>query len=254
MNRQDTMGIEELLLTLAKQEGIKKGNKEGRRQGIKEGRLEREAFFVRNLLTNTSFSDADIARLVEVKVRFVSRLRGEMQRCANAPHTDIANDDTISISLTSTFVQSNKPPMTPQKRLDQIEPLFAEMLAKQDETSAKVERVSAQVRQLTVTFVQVTTAQSDNIQFLLGKVQGLEQGQRTLEQGQQDLQSEMKQGFEQVRSEMKQDLEQVKEGLRAEMQQGFEQVNQRVEQVQQGLRAEMQQGFAQIVALIEKKL
>ncbi len=57
--------------------------------------------------------------------------------------------------------------MTPQKRLDQIEPLFAEMLAKQDETSAKVERVSAQVRQLTLTVVEVSTVQGDNIQFLL---------------------------------------------------------------------------------------
>lgn len=125
--------------------------------------------------------------------------------------------------------------MTPQKRLDQIEPLFAEMLAKQDETSAKVERVSAQVRQLIVTTVEATTTQSDNIRFLIGKVQSLEQGQ-------QDLRTETKQGFEQV-----------KEDLRTEMKQGFEQVDKRIEQVQQELRTEMQQGFAQIAALIEKK-
>lgn len=66
------MGIEELLLTLAKQEG----RQEGIEQGIK-GRLEKDAFVIRNLLASTSFSDADIARLVGVEVGFVARLRGE---------------------------------------------------------------------------------------------------------------------------------------------------------------------------------
>ena len=57
--------------------------------------------------------------------------------------------------------------MTPQKRLDQLEPLFAKILAKEDEISAELERVSAQVRQLILTTVEAATTQSDNIQFLL---------------------------------------------------------------------------------------
>ena len=79
-NRQGTMGIEQLLLTLAKQEGQQEGRQEGRREGIEQGikeRLEKDAFVIRNLLTSTSFSDADIARLVGVEVGFVSRLRAE---------------------------------------------------------------------------------------------------------------------------------------------------------------------------------
>ena len=59
--------------------------------------------------------------------------------------------------------------MTPQERLDQLEPLLAEVLAKQDENSAKIERVSAQVRQLILTTVDAATNQSDNIQFLLSE-------------------------------------------------------------------------------------
>ena len=83
-NRQDTMGIEQLLLTLAKQEGQQEGRQEGRREGRQEGieqgikeRLEKDAFVIRNLLTSTSFSDADIARLVGVEIGFVARLREE---------------------------------------------------------------------------------------------------------------------------------------------------------------------------------
>ena len=79
-NRQGTMGIEQLLLTLAKQEGQQEGRQEGRQEGIEQGikeRLEKDAFVIRNLLTSTSFSDADIARLVGVEIGFVARLREE---------------------------------------------------------------------------------------------------------------------------------------------------------------------------------
>ena len=79
-NRQGTMGIEQLLLTLAKQEGRQEGRRKGRQEGIEQGikeRLEKDAFVIRNLLTSTSFSDADIARLVGVEIGFVARLREE---------------------------------------------------------------------------------------------------------------------------------------------------------------------------------
>ena len=79
-NRQDTMGIEQLLLTLAKQEGQQEGRQEGRQEGIEQGRLEKDTLVVRNLLASTSFSDTDIARLVGVEVAFVAQLRTEMTK------------------------------------------------------------------------------------------------------------------------------------------------------------------------------
>ncbi len=56
--------------------------------------------------------------------------------------------------------------MTPEKRLDQLEPIVAEVLAQLD-------RVTAQNRKLTIGVSQNTEAiimQSDNIQFLLREV------------------------------------------------------------------------------------
>ena len=69
-NRQDTVGIEQLLLTLAKQEGIE--------QGIEQGRPEKDILFVKNLLTSTTFSNEEIARLAGVDRDFVARLRAEI--------------------------------------------------------------------------------------------------------------------------------------------------------------------------------
>lgn len=66
-NRQDTMGLEQLLLKTAKQEG--------REEGREEGRLEKDSLVVNNLLRRTSFSDAEIARLVGVDINFVAQLR-----------------------------------------------------------------------------------------------------------------------------------------------------------------------------------
>jgi hypothetical protein len=68
--QSDTMGIEQLLLTLAKQEGHVKGRE--------EGRLEKDILVVRNLLTSTSFTDNDIARLVGVEVAFVAQIRAQL--------------------------------------------------------------------------------------------------------------------------------------------------------------------------------
>ena len=64
---------------------------------------------------------------------------------------------------------------TADQRLDQLEPVISELLARQDETAAKVERVSAQVRQLTITTTTALATQSDNIVFLLGKTTQIEQ-------------------------------------------------------------------------------
>jgi hypothetical protein len=90
------------------------------------------------------------------------------------------------------------PMPTPEQRLDQLEPVISEMLAKQDETAAKVERVSAQVRQLTVVVTNSLTTQSDNIEFLLTQTQQLTEGQARLEQGQTELKQQVNQGFAQI--------------------------------------------------------
>ena len=104
---------------------------------------------------------------------------------------------------------------TPEQRLDQLEPVISELLARQDETAAKVERVSAQVRQLTVAVTSVLTiqsTQSDNIVFLLDRTQQLAEGQAKLEQGQARL--------EQGQAKLEQEVA----GLSQQMTQGFEQV------------------------------
>jgi len=65
--------------------------------------------------------------------------------------------------------------LTADQRLDQLEPVISELLARQDETAAKVERVSAQVRQLTIATTTALATQSNNIVFLLGKTTQIEQ-------------------------------------------------------------------------------
>ncbi len=90
------------------------------------------------------------------------------------------------------------PMPSPEQRLDQLEPVISEMLAKQDETAAKVERVSAQVRQLTVVVTNSLTTQSDNIEFLLTRTQQLTEGQARLDQGQSELKEQVNQGFAQL--------------------------------------------------------
>ena len=56
--------------------------------------------------------------------------------------------------------------MTPEKRLDQIEPLLAEQSIQLDLHTAQLRRVSANVQ----TIANATTTQSDNIVFLLEEV------------------------------------------------------------------------------------
>jgi len=57
--------------------------------------------------------------------------------------------------------------MTSQKRLDQIEPIIGEVLAVLDQHTALHRQTQAQIKQLTVTFTQAFSQQSDQISFLL---------------------------------------------------------------------------------------
>ncbi len=107
---------------------------------------------------------------------------------------------------------------TADQRLDQLEPLFGEMLAKIDETSAKVERVSAQTRRLSnalVQLIEVQTVQSDNIQFLLNKTERLEEGQLLLGQEMQEL----RQGQQELRQAMDERLDKQEVEMRSVQQQ-----------------------------------
>ncbi|MCF0039931.1 hypothetical protein [Dyadobacter fanqingshengii] len=53
--------------------------------------------------------------------------------------------------------------MTADQRLDQIEPVLAELLAKQDHTDKKVDRLT----DIVLNISQVLNKQSDNVSFLL---------------------------------------------------------------------------------------
>ena len=65
-------------------------------------------------------------------------------------------------------------------------------------TKAKVERVSAQVRQLTVTATNSLTTQRDNIEFLLTRTQQLTESQTRLEEGQAKLEHKVNEGFKTI--------------------------------------------------------
>ena len=88
--------------------------------------------------------------------------------------------------------------MTPEKRLNQLEPVVAEMVAQLD-------RVTAQNRTLVIVVTQNTEAivtQSDNIQFLLHEVAELktEVGDLKTEVG--DLKTEINRRFDAVESKV----------------------------------------------------
>jgi len=71
---QQTMGIRELVLDLAKKEGVKEGIAKGLEKGIKESKTE----FVRNLLTTEKFSISEIASLANVAEGFVLKIQNSL--------------------------------------------------------------------------------------------------------------------------------------------------------------------------------
>lgn len=88
--------------------------------------------------------------------------------------------------------------MTPEKRLDQLEPVVAEVLAQLD-------RVTAQNRTLSIVTSQNTQAiiaQSDNIQFLLHEVADLKTEFRTFKTEFSDFKQEVNARFDGVDAKM----------------------------------------------------
>jgi uncharacterized phage infection (PIP) family protein YhgE len=75
--------------------------------------------------------------------------------------------------------------MTPNNRLDQIEPVLGEVIAQQNLHAAQLRRANANI----VTLIETVTQQSDDITFLLKGQAELQTGQAELQTGQAELQA-----------------------------------------------------------------
>jgi uncharacterized phage infection (PIP) family protein YhgE len=75
--------------------------------------------------------------------------------------------------------------MTPNNRLDQIEPVLGEVIAQQNLHAAQLRRANANI----VTLIETVTQQSDDITFLLKGQAELQTGQAELQTGQAELQT-----------------------------------------------------------------
>ena len=75
--QKTTMGLEELLLTLAEQRGEKRGEKRGERRGEKQGRQQKDRLIITNLINGSAFNDDEIARFVGVEASLVAKIRAD---------------------------------------------------------------------------------------------------------------------------------------------------------------------------------
>jgi len=69
-----TMGIEEQLLDRAKREGLEQGIEKGLEKGLEKGKHD----VVENLITELNLSDEQIARIAEVTISFVEKIRSKI--------------------------------------------------------------------------------------------------------------------------------------------------------------------------------
>jgi hypothetical protein len=74
-DKNDIMGIDEYLKMVAKEEGIKEGQKKGIKKGRIEEKQKRSQLFVENLSTRTDFSVKKIADLACVTEAFVKKVQ-----------------------------------------------------------------------------------------------------------------------------------------------------------------------------------
>ncbi len=121
--------------------------------------------------------------------------------------------------------------MTPEKRLNQLEPVVAEVLAQMD-------RVTAQNRQIITTVIQ----NSDDIQFLLRETSVIKQDVSDLKEGQIRLEQDVS-GLKQDVSGLKQDVSGLKQdvsGLKQDvsgLKQGMSELGQKLDLVLQLLKS-----------------
>ena len=88
-DRNETMGVEEIILDLAKKEGIvigiekgieqgiEKGLEKGIEQGIEKGTENTKREFIENLTARATFSDEEIASLANVSLEFIKEVRNK---------------------------------------------------------------------------------------------------------------------------------------------------------------------------------
>ena len=80
--RSTTMGIEELLLERAKnqglEEGLEKGLEQGMEKGFEKGEENKSHAVVANLISH-GFSDEHAASIAEVSLDFVNKVRSELK-------------------------------------------------------------------------------------------------------------------------------------------------------------------------------
>jgi len=62
------------------QEGRQQGRRKGRQEGRQEGKQEKEKIVIIKMLKSGSFSDEQIADMVEVPVSYVQKLKTELQK------------------------------------------------------------------------------------------------------------------------------------------------------------------------------
>ena len=106
------------------QKGFGKGRVEGRVEGIERGReqeaLKKNYLFVNNLLLDTDFDDAKIARLANVTLAFVQTVKDESQNfiaVSNLLHNKAGDNKKIALlaNVSVTFVKKVKFIGTPKK-------------------------------------------------------------------------------------------------------------------------------------------
>lgn len=73
--KKETMGIIETIKQITFEEGVEKGIEKGRKEGIEKGAEQKSREFVKNMLSNTDFTIAQIASLANVTEAFVKKVK-----------------------------------------------------------------------------------------------------------------------------------------------------------------------------------
>ena len=72
------MGIEEIILEQARQEGMEKGMEKGMEMGMEMGKLEALELAIRSLIIKMGLSNEQVAATLEVPLRMVLAVRSKM--------------------------------------------------------------------------------------------------------------------------------------------------------------------------------
>ncbi|MVM32948.1 hypothetical protein GO755_23105 [Spirosoma sp. HMF4905] len=132
--------------------------------------------------------------------------------------------------------------MTPDRRLDQLEPLMADSLQKID----RLIEGQGQILEIATRADQKADTTAKGLANLTIKVNGIADKVDLLANDQTEFRQEVRQEFQEIRQEFGQKFDQVN--------QKFEQVNQKIDTEIGGLRQEINQRFDKLVTLIQDRL